>query len=78
MKLATLRLQDRTVAVRVDEGSLVELGHPDAGALLAAEGLAAAATADGPRHDADQWSNGMSFFAIATKLASRASDARRS
>lgn len=46
MKLATLRLQDRTVAVRVDEGSLVELGHPDVGALLAAEGLAAAATAD--------------------------------
>lgn len=45
MRLATLRLRDRTVAVRVDEGSLVELGHPDVGALLAAGGLAAAATA---------------------------------
>ena len=43
MKFATLRLQDRTVAVRVDEGSLVELGHPDVGTLLAAGGLAAAA-----------------------------------
>jgi len=53
VKLATLRLQDRTVAVRVDEGSLVELGHPDVGALLAAGGLAAAATADGPRRDAE-------------------------
>ena len=53
MKLATLRLQDRTVAVRVDEGSLVELGHPDVGTLLAAGGLAAAATADWPRRDAE-------------------------
>ena len=53
MKFATLRLQDRTVAVRVDEGSLVELGHPDVGTLLAAGGLAAAATADWPRRDAE-------------------------
>ena len=53
MRLATLRRQDRTVAVRVDEGSLVELGHLDVGALLAASGLAAAATADGPRHDVE-------------------------
>jgi acylpyruvate hydrolase len=53
VKLATLRLQDRTVAVRVDEGSLVELGHPDVGTLLAAGGLAAAATADGPRRDVE-------------------------
>jgi hypothetical protein len=43
VKLATLRRPDRTVAVRVDEGSLVELGHPDVGTLLAAGGLAAAA-----------------------------------
>jgi len=53
VKLATLRLQDRTAAVRVDEGSLVELGHPDVGTLLAAGGLAAAATADWPRRDAE-------------------------
>jgi len=53
VKLATLRRQDRTVAVRVDAGSLVELGHPDVGALLAAGGLADAATADGPRHGAE-------------------------
>jgi acylpyruvate hydrolase len=53
VKLATLRLQDRTVAVRVDEGCLVELGHPDVGTLLAAGGLAAAATEDGPRRDSE-------------------------
>lgn len=53
MRLATLRLPDRTVAVRVDGDTLVELGHPDVGAALAApEGLTAAATADGARHQA--------------------------
>lgn len=53
MRLATLRLQNRTVAVRVDEDSLVELGRPDVGAVLADPGgLAAAATTEGPRHDA--------------------------
>ena len=53
MKLATLRLDGRTAAVRVDRDALVELGYPDVGAVLAApEGLAAAATAGGPRHGA--------------------------
>ena len=53
MRIATLRLHDRTVAVRVDGDALTELGHPDAGAVLAAPGgLAATAAADGPRHDA--------------------------
>ncbi|MFF4414466.1 fumarylacetoacetate hydrolase family protein [Streptosporangium sp. NPDC001559] len=52
MKLATIRLGDqRTAAVRVDGDQLVEVGLPDVGAVLAAPGgLAAAATADGPRH----------------------------
>ncbi|TDC76731.1 fumarylacetoacetate hydrolase family protein [Streptomyces hainanensis] len=54
MKLATIRLGDRTTAVRVERAELVELGLPDVGAVLAAPGgLAAAATADGPRHAAD-------------------------
>jgi acylpyruvate hydrolase len=53
VKLATLRLQDRTAAVRVGGDALVELGCPDVGAVLAGPGcLAAAADADGPRHDA--------------------------
>jgi acylpyruvate hydrolase len=51
MKLATLRLPGRTVVVRVGPDGLVELGYPDVGTLLADPGaLAAAATADGPRH----------------------------
>ncbi|MET9084859.1 fumarylacetoacetate hydrolase family protein [Streptomyces sp. NPDC004237] len=50
MNLATIRLADHTAAVRVESDSLVELGLPDVGAVLAAPGgLAAAATADGPR-----------------------------
>jgi acylpyruvate hydrolase len=53
MKLATLRIPDRTTAVRVDGDTLVELGFPDVGAVLASRGgLATAATADGPRRDA--------------------------
>jgi acylpyruvate hydrolase len=53
MRLATLRLPDRTVAVRVDDDALTELDHPDVGALLAApDGLARAATTEGPRRDA--------------------------
>lgn len=52
MKLATLRLHDRTVAARVEDSSLVELGHPDVGSLLASpDSLVAAAHADGPHHD---------------------------
>ncbi|MFI9596424.1 fumarylacetoacetate hydrolase family protein [Nonomuraea sp. NPDC052265] len=52
MKLATVRLDDhRTAAVRVEGDQLVEVGHTDVGAVLAAPGgLRAAATADGPRH----------------------------
>ncbi|MER7705993.1 fumarylacetoacetate hydrolase family protein [Kitasatospora sp. NPDC097605] len=52
MKLATIRLDERrTAAVRVEGDRLVEVGRPDVGAVLAAPGgLAAAATADGPRH----------------------------
>ena len=52
MKLATLRLPEgRTVAVRVDGETGVETGHADVGELLRADGLEAAASADGPRHD---------------------------
>ncbi|MGW0839442.1 fumarylacetoacetate hydrolase family protein [Streptomyces sp. NPDC002787] len=40
-----------TTAVRVEGDSLIDLGLPDVGAVLAAPGgLAAAATADSPRH----------------------------
>ncbi|MFI6520435.1 fumarylacetoacetate hydrolase family protein [Spirillospora sp. NPDC050679] len=35
MKLATIRTAGGTRAVRLDDGGLVELGHPDLGALLA-------------------------------------------
>ncbi|WP_155058872.1 fumarylacetoacetate hydrolase family protein [Streptomyces blattellae] len=53
MKLATIRLEGRTAAVRVEGDHLVELGLPDVGTVLAApDGLATAATADGPRHAA--------------------------
>jgi acylpyruvate hydrolase len=53
VKLATIRLGDRTTAARVEGDFLVDLGLPDVGAVLAsAGGLAAAATADGPRHPA--------------------------
>ncbi|MPY53501.1 fumarylacetoacetate hydrolase family protein [Streptomyces acidicola] len=53
MKLATIRLGDRTTAVRVEEDHLVDLGLPDVGAVLASPGgLADAASADGPRHSA--------------------------
>lgn len=52
MKLATLRLQDRTVAVRVEDEALVEVGRPDVGSLLAdPQWISEAATADGPRHE---------------------------
>ncbi|MFF0449587.1 fumarylacetoacetate hydrolase family protein [Streptomyces sp. NPDC004609] len=53
MKLATIRLGDRTAAVRAEGDFLVEVGLPDVGAVLAsAAGLAGASTADGPRHSA--------------------------
>jgi len=53
VKLATIRLADRTTAVRVEGDSLIDLGLSDVGAVLASSGgLAAAATAQGPRHAA--------------------------
>ncbi|MGW4031020.1 fumarylacetoacetate hydrolase family protein [Streptomyces sp. NPDC004838] len=54
MKLATLRLGDgATRAVRVEDDSLVDLGQPDVGAVLASPGgLETAATADGRRYPA--------------------------
>ncbi|MFI0720871.1 fumarylacetoacetate hydrolase family protein [Streptomyces sp. NPDC021224] len=45
MKLATLRTGDGTRAVRLDGDVLVDLGAPDVGALLAAEGWAGRAAA---------------------------------
>ncbi|GLY70386.1 fumarylacetoacetate hydrolase family protein [Amycolatopsis taiwanensis] len=51
MKLATIRLADRTVAARLEGDVLVEVGQPDVGAVLAdPAGLAAAASAAGPEH----------------------------
>ncbi|MFC8662875.1 fumarylacetoacetate hydrolase family protein [Streptomyces sp. NPDC057199] len=52
MKLATIRLGDRTTtAVRVEGDTLVDLGLPDVGAVLAsARGLDAAATAGGQQY----------------------------
>lgn len=52
MKLATLRLEGRTVAARIEGDEAVLLDHPDVGALLAAGGLEAARTAEGPRTSA--------------------------
>ncbi|WAL68454.1 fumarylacetoacetate hydrolase family protein [Amycolatopsis cynarae] len=56
MKLATIRLNGRTAAVRVEGDSAIETGFADVGELLRAGGLEAAASAEGPRHsfpDAD-------------------------
>ncbi|MGW0584588.1 fumarylacetoacetate hydrolase family protein, partial [Streptomyces sp. NPDC002920] len=52
MKLATIRLDDRTTtAVRVEGDALVDLGLPDVGAVLASVGgLDAAGTAGGQRY----------------------------
>jgi len=53
VRLATIRLEDRTAAVRVDGDTLVELDAPDvAGVLAAPDGLASARSAGGPEHDA--------------------------
>ena len=52
MRLATIRTTEGTRAVRIDDDSAVELGHPDLGALLRRPGWRAeAASADGPRHE---------------------------
>lgn len=53
LRLGTLRVgaAGGTTAVRIDDDVAVELGHPDVGALLGADGWrAVAASADGPRH----------------------------
>jgi acylpyruvate hydrolase len=48
MKLATIRVGNRTAAVRVEGDSLVDLGLPDVGAVLSSPGgLEDAAVADG-------------------------------
>ncbi|MDT0574381.1 fumarylacetoacetate hydrolase family protein [Streptomyces sp. DSM 3412] len=48
MKLATIRREDRTAAVRVEGDSLIDLGLPDVGAVLASPGgLDTAARTDG-------------------------------
>jgi acylpyruvate hydrolase len=51
VKFATIRLGDHTTAVRVEGDSLVDLGLPDVGAVLAsAGGFEAAVAADGQRY----------------------------
>lgn len=51
MKLATIRRSGRTTAVRLDGTTLVDLGQPDVGAVLAQPGWQAAVqAADGPRY----------------------------
>lgn len=53
MRLATIRLGEKTAAVRVEGTAAIETGFADVGALLRAGGLEAATTADGARHDFD-------------------------
>jgi acylpyruvate hydrolase len=54
MELATIRTDDGTACVRVDDDAAVETGHNDVGALLAeADWRSIAAAADGPRHALD-------------------------
>jgi len=54
VKLATIRLGDRTTAVRVEGDTLIDLGLPDVGTVLAsAGGLEAATAADGQRYAGD-------------------------
>jgi acylpyruvate hydrolase len=53
MKLATVRRDGRTTAVRIDGDTAVDLGHPDVGALLAEpDWRQRSSAADGPRSDA--------------------------
>lgn len=49
MQLGTIRTTDGTSVARVDGDELVLIDYPDVGELLNADGLADAATADGPR-----------------------------
>ncbi|MGN9837295.1 fumarylacetoacetate hydrolase family protein [Nonomuraea sp. H19] len=54
MRLATIRTNDGTRAVRVDDDEAVELGHGDLGELLATPGWRElAAAGDGARHPLD-------------------------
>lgn len=54
MRLATLRLADRTALARVEGGEAVELAFADVGDLLRRGSLEEAAGATGPRHVLDQ------------------------
>jgi acylpyruvate hydrolase len=52
VKLATIRTPAGTSAVRVDDGTAIELGASDLGEMLSCPGWKTMATrADGPRHD---------------------------
>lgn len=54
MRLATLRLPDRTTAARIDGETATELGYDDVGALLRTENWSAvAATTEGTVHPMD-------------------------
>lgn len=53
MKLATVRVDGRTVAVRVDDDEAVELGVPDVGSLLRTPSWRLVAGGDGHRHPVD-------------------------
>lgn len=53
MKLATVRVDGRTVAVRIDGNDAVELGVPDVGSLLRMPSWRSLAAGDGPRRPLD-------------------------
>jgi len=54
MKLATIRLEGRTAAVRIDGDAAIELGAPNLTQFLnQPDWRSAASTADGQRHDLD-------------------------
>jgi len=53
MKLATIRTEAGTRAVRVEDGRYVELGYADVGRLLAEPDWRRAAAAEGPERPAD-------------------------
>lgn len=54
MRLATIRLDDRTAAVRVDEDAAIELGTDELREFLSrSEWRSDAVAADGPRHSLD-------------------------
>ena len=64
MRLATARIDGTTRAVRVDRDTLVDLGHPDLGDLLAEPGWRAVAeAASGPTYPAE----GVSFATLVAR-----------